>query len=105
MVMRYRPNTIVSAVTHQEVVTKLLRYGIPFQEIDIFLGVTFPTVIASDRQPANVAAQLHHEYRDHRVSYSDCSCLALAKLQGLPVLTGDGKWAEIPLKVDVKLFK
>jgi PIN domain nuclease of toxin-antitoxin system len=103
MVMKQLSNAIVSAVTHQEVVTKLLCFDIPIREIDMFLNATFPNVIPVDRQQANFAAQLHHEYRSHRFSASECSCVALVKHQGLTLLASDAKWAEISQDFEVKL--
>jgi PIN domain nuclease of toxin-antitoxin system len=80
----------------------LLRFDIPICEIDIFLDATFPPVIPFDRLQAAMAAQFQHEYRVHRLLCDDCSSLALVKIQGLPVLTDNAQWAEIPLGVEVK---
>jgi ribonuclease VapC len=104
-VMKQRPNAIVSAVNHTEVISKLLRFGIPMEEIEIFLAEAFPTVIAFDQRQAAVAGRLHAENKVHRLSYADCACVALAKTQGIPVLTGDRKWVEISLNVEVRLFR
>lgn len=104
VVNAHRANAIVSAVNHMEVVSKLLRFDIPMNEIEIFLSEAFPSVTAFDHQQATLAAQLHAENRNHRLSYADAACLALAMTQNIPVLTGDRKWTTISLDVEVKLI-
>jgi PIN domain nuclease of toxin-antitoxin system len=105
VVNAHRANAIVSAVNHMEVVPKLLRFDIPMNEIEIFLSEAFPSVTAFDRQQANLAAQLHAENRNHRLSYADVACLARAMTRNILVLTGDRKWATVPLNVEVRLFR
>lgn len=105
VVMEQQLHALVSAVNHAEVVSKLLRFQMPMNEIAIFLNETFPKVIAFDKHQADMAGQLHDMHRVNGLSYADCSCLALAKLRGIPVLTGDRKWATIRLAVEVKLFR
>lgn len=100
-----RIGAILSAVNHTEVVSKLLRHGLTAEEIERFLVEVFPNVIAFDREQANLAAKLHAENKQHKLSYADCSCLALAMVQGIPVLTGDRKWTAIRLDVEVRLFR
>ena len=104
-VMKQRSNAIVSAVNHTEVVSKLVRFGMPMGEIEIFLAEAFPAVIAFDHQQADLAGRLHAENKVHRLSYADCACVALAMTQGIPVLTRDRKWLEIPLNVEVRMFR
>jgi ribonuclease VapC len=105
IVMNNRSNAIVSAVNHVEVVSKLLRFGMPLEEIDIFLCEAFPNVVAFDKQQADLAGQFHNAHRSLSLSYADCSSLALAKSHGLPVLTGDQKWATLALEVEVRLIR
>lgn len=105
VVMNYQANAIVSAVNHMEVVSKLLRFEMPLHEIEVFLAEAFPAVMSFDKQQADLAGQLHKMHRTAQLSYADCSCLALAKLHGIPVITGDRKWAAIPLGIDVQLFR
>lgn len=100
-----RADSIVSAVNHLEVVSKLIQHNIPFKEINRFLTEAFPNVIPFDQHQANVAAQLHAANRASNLSYADCACLALAMNHNIPVLTGDRKWATIPLNVEVRLFR
>jgi ribonuclease VapC len=105
VVNAHRANAIVSAVNHMEVVSKLLRVDMPMNEIEIFLSEAFSSVTAFDHQQANIAARLHAENRDHRLSYADAACLALAMTKNVPVLTGDRKWQIIPLDIEVMLIR
>jgi ribonuclease VapC len=105
VVNAHRANAIVSAVNHMEVVSKLLRFDIPMNEIEIFLSEVFPSVAAFDQQQATLAARLHAENRNHHLSYADAACLALAITRSLPVLTGDSKWKQLTLEVEVRLFR
>ena len=50
---------------------------------------------------AAMTAQIHNARRASRLSYADCSCLALAKLQVLPSLTGDRQCVAIPPVVEI----
>ena len=91
VVMEQQLHALVSAVNDAEVVSKLLRFQMPMNEIAIFLNETFPKVNEFDKHQADMAGQLHDMHRVNGLSYADCSCLALAKLRGIPVLTGDRK--------------
>ena len=105
VVNTHRANAIISAVNHMEVVSKLLRFDIPMNEIEVFLSEAFPTVTEFDQQQAAVAARLHAENRSNRLGYADAACLALAMTRGIPVVTGDRKWTMIPLGIEVRLFR
>ena len=105
VVNTHRANAIISAVNHMEVISKLLRFDIPMNEIEIFLSEAFPSVTEFDHQQAPLAAQLHAENRKHRLSYADTACFALAMTRNIPVLTGDRKWSTIPLDVEVRMFR
>ena len=104
-VMKHRANAFISTANKMEVISKLLRFEMTLEEIDFFLSETFPTVIAFDKHQATLAAEIHHSHRQHQRSYADSSCLALAKSQRIPVLTGDGKWTTLPLEVGVQLIR
>jgi PIN domain nuclease of toxin-antitoxin system len=105
MVRPARPDAVVSAVNHLEVVSKLLQTGLDEAEVRHFLDEAFPRVVPLDRSQADGAAKLHARSRELRLSYADCACLALAEARGFPVLTGDRKWTRIDLPVEVRLFR
>jgi len=105
MVRAARPDAVVSAVNHLEVVSKLLRTGLDEADVRHFLDEAFPRVVPLDRSQADGAARLHAESRELGLSYADCACLALAAERDLPVLTGDRKWTRIDVPVEVRLFR
>lgn len=100
-----RIDAILSAINHTEVVSKLLQFAIPMEEIDRFLSDAFPNVIPFDREQADLAGQLHARTRKEKLSYADCACLTLAAHCGLPVLTGDRKWECVSSPVEIRLFR
>jgi ribonuclease VapC len=104
-VLKQRANAIVSAVNQLEAISKLLQFDMAAADIDIFLSAVFPDVIAFDKHQAALAAEIHHQNRQHRISFADSSCMALARLHKIPVLTADRKWTTIPLDVDVQLVR
>ena len=105
MVRGARPDAVVSAVNHLEVVSKLLRVGLDEAEVHSFLDEAFPRVVPLGRAQADGAARLHAGSRELGLSYADCACLAFAAERGLPVLTGDRKWTRIDVPVEVRLFR
>jgi PIN domain nuclease of toxin-antitoxin system len=54
---------------------------------------------------AREAASLHAKTRKAGLSLADRACLALAKVQRLPVLTADRGWAGIEVGVKVELIR
>lgn len=104
-VLEYKDSATVSAVNQTEVISKLLRFEMPLPEIETFLSEAFPSVVAFDKRQASLAADIHQQNRHHRISYADASCMALATLNQSPVITGDRKWAEIPLSIAIRLFR
>lgn len=104
-VLAARPGAVLSALNHAEVVSKLLRRDMPWDEIDLFLADAFPQVVPLDREQADIAGRLHAATRKKKLSYADCACLALAAARGLPVLTGDRKWLEVPTEAEVRVFR
>lgn len=105
IVLKARPRGIVSAVNHMEVVSKLLRTKIDANEVTAFLAEAFPVVIPFDSEQADRAGRLHAACREKHISYADCACMALAAIRGLPVLTGDRDWLDLPLGLDIRCFR
>lgn len=54
---------------------------------------------------ARTAASLHAKTRKTGLSLADRACLALAKVQRLPVLTADREWAALDIGVKVELIR
>lgn len=63
------------------------------------------TLAAFDDKQALLAASLRQPTRGHRLSFADRACLALGMDCGLPILTGDRKWQELDLGLDIRLIR
>ena len=99
------PTALVSTVNLSEVVAKMLDRGASLDDLLQRLR-RFPfTVTAFDRDMAEKAGALRDRTRESNISFADRACLALALEHGLPVLTGDRKWAELGLPIDIRLIR
>ena len=95
---------LISAVNLSEVWGKTL----PLKKQDIarsIIEVAGITVVPFGQSEAVAAAQLAIRTRSKGISFADRACLALASVEGLPVLTGDHRWAELGLDLKVELFR
>jgi ribonuclease VapC len=98
---------VISAVNLGEVVQVQLRGGHLRAEIEETFGELGVTVAVVDAELAMAAAEMRATALAKGMSQADCICLALAKREGVPALTGDRKWLEVAgaLGVEVKLFR
>lgn len=84
-------------------------------EILQLLGPDLPDIIGTEQSiitvtdfttvQAQAAAAMHQATRVAGLGLGDRACLALAKVHGLPVLTGDRAWATLDLDIDVELIR
>ncbi len=96
---------LLSAVNLIEVRSKIIEATIdPAAAIAIIDRLEI-VVVPFTADQATIAADLWPVVKGKRVSLADRACLALAIDRGLPVLTGDRKWLELDLAVDVRLFR
>ena len=96
---------VVSAVNSAEVLTKLIRDGMPPAEAKMALEFCAPVVIAFDSEQAEVAAELIRLTQPFGLSLGDRACLALAIAKGAPVYTADRAWSELGVGVEVRLVR
>lgn len=99
------PGALVSTVNLSEAVAKMLDRGAP---LDLVLQRLrcFPfAIVAFDQDMAEKAGALRDRTRDSNISFGDRACLALALENALPVLTGDRRWAELELPLDIRLIR
>jgi PIN domain nuclease of toxin-antitoxin system len=68
------------------------------------LSVLQIDVVPVDRASADQALPLW-TWRKRNLSLGDRLCIGLARARGLPVLTGDRRWKELDLGVNVVLFR
>ena len=62
-------------------------------------------VVAFDIRQAVVAADLRTVTRHVGASLGDRACLALAKTNDWPILTGDRRLAELDIGIDIRLIR
>lgn len=62
-------------------------------------------VVPVDRAIADQAMPLWRWRKRNNLSLGDRLCIGLARTRGLPVLTGDRRWKDIDLGVEVVVFR
>lgn len=96
---------VISAVNLSEVVAKLADAGMPGDAIRRTLeGLPFE-VAAFDVAQAYEAGLLQTLTRRAGVSLGDRSCLSLARILGLAVLTTDRRWVTLGVGVEVRVIR
>lgn len=94
-------NAVVSSVTFFEVLEILISKGLDYKEAAQSLKDTFPNIEQFDAEQVIIASSLNN----HKLSFGDRACLALAKTKNLPVLTADKVWKELELNITVKFIR
>lgn len=99
------PGGRLSNVNYCEVLTRCLERGMDadFAERQIArLKIDRLPFTAAD---ARVAAELRTATRHRGLSLGDRACLALARREGLPVLTADRQWEGLDVGIDIRLIR
>lgn len=97
--------SLLSAVNLAEVATRLLDLGASAADIDGLLERLRCEVVPFDEGLALNAGLLRVQTRHLGLSVGDRACLALARREGLPVLTGDRAWRGLDVGVEVVLIR
>ena len=104
-VEEYLSEGILSTVNLSEVLTVLDSIGVPHQDARAMLVNLIKEIVVFDEEQAVVAAFLRKTTKPYGLSLGDRACLALAQIQGVPVLTADKVWKKIPHQVEVLLIR
>lgn len=96
---------LLTAVNAAEVVGRMQREGVPSSEIRLNLMTLGVSVESFDTELAIATGELEGSTRRHGLSLGDRACLALAKREGLPVLTADRAWADVDVGVKIELIR
>lgn len=96
---------IVSSVNFSEVITVLARKGLGQEQVVNSLKETFLHIEDFDTEQAIIAANLDEITKAQGLSLGDRACLALAKSKNLPVLTADKIWADLDLKIKIRIIR
>ena len=107
VVIGYLDQAMISAVNLGEIAQVQIRGGHSRDEAaDAFYQLGVP-VIDVDANLALLASEMRATALAKGMSQADCICLALAKREGVPALTGDRKWLDIAdvIGVEVQLIR
>ena len=97
------PEAVIGSVNLSEVIAKMQDKGIDDAIIDATLADLGLAVVPFDGEQAAIAGKLRTATRAFNVSLGDRACLALAKQQNCPAVTGDRAWKEFAKQIGVKL--
>ncbi len=98
-------DSVLSAVNLAEVITKLIDRGLSAEQASALSDQLSCEVLDADRRRASAVGVLHAKTRGSGVSLGDRFCLALAEELNLPALTGDRRWKELALGIEVQLIR
>ncbi len=101
----YLKKGIISAVNFSEAVTCLTRANISMTEARDLIKDLLSEVIPYDERQALLTAEFKLATKKQGLSLGDCACLALAKLNKLPVLTADKIWSKINLDIEILFIR
>lgn len=90
------PGAAISAVNLSEVIAKLVDQGTTETALRATLDSLGLTVYSFDTTLAYAAGLLRPSTRAFGLSLGDRACLALAEKLGLPAITADRAWLELP---------
>jgi len=96
---------LMSAVNYSEAIAKATDYGLPLETVKRALASLKLRMVPFDEEHAVMAASFRPATRKLHVSFADRACLSAAAVAGLPVLTGDRKWAKIDCGVEIVLIR
>jgi PIN domain nuclease of toxin-antitoxin system len=98
-------SALVSSINVSEVLTVLLRHGLPADVgRDLFEDLRVG-VVPFTLEHATRAAAIGAEFPRAGLSLGDRGCLALAREVDAPVVTSDRAWAELDVGVEVVLIR
>jgi PIN domain nuclease of toxin-antitoxin system len=95
----------ISAVNLSEVIAKLNEYGVPDETILTIINELGIECIPFDRDNAFKSGFLRKKTKSKNISFGDRACLALALLEGLPVITCDKAWESLDLPVEIRIIR
>ena len=99
------PSSVVSTVNLAEVIASLVNKGVSGADAEAALLTLDCKSEPFRREEAHLAGRLRESTRQAGLSLGDRACLALALSLGLPVLTADRAWRNLPLEVEVRLIR
>jgi PIN domain nuclease of toxin-antitoxin system len=99
------PSAAISSVNLSEVVTAMLNRGHDFTEAVSKVSRFALEVIDFTEDHAFEAARLRPLTAKQGLSLGDRACLALASIEGLPVMTADRSWGSVDVGVQIDVIR
>ena len=96
---------LISAVNAAEVTSRYMVEGGSSAATRAVLDDLYLEISPFDAEQAYLTGELHRQTRAYGLSLGDCACLALARSQGLPVVTADRAWRALPLDLEIVLIR
>ncbi len=98
-------NSVISAATLAEVLTKGLKRGVPPGEAYPAIVEWGVQIVAVDTAQARIAAELARAPKELDLSLGDRLCIALAIVRGCELMTSDGGILRLEADVSFKKFR
>ena len=105
MVTKHLPGAVISAVNLSEVYAKAIEKGSSLEDIQRYVAALPISTVPFDDEQAAVAATFRGKARQLNISFADTACLALGLVSGRVVISGEQKWQELGLAVQLKVFR
>lgn len=96
---------LLSSVNYSEILARCVDRGMGADLAERQIARLNMAIVPFDAGNARQAAQLREATRHRGLSLGDRACLALARREGLPVLTADRQWEGLDVGVDIRLIR
>lgn len=96
---------LLSSVHYSEILARCVDRGMGADLAERQIARLNIAIVPFDAGNARQAAQLREATRHRGLSLGDRACLALARREGLPVLTADRQWEGLDIGVDIRLIR
>jgi PIN domain nuclease of toxin-antitoxin system len=96
---------MISAVNYSEAVAKCIDKQVPPEKLAQAVAMLNLAIVPFSADHAHIAASFAAPTRPHNFSFADRACLSTATVARCPVLTGDRKWKDVSLGVDIILIR
>ena len=104
IVQQWLTDATICAVNYAEALQKLADTDHERMLMHAAIANLRVAIIDFDRQLADCVASIY-PHTTKGISLADRTCLALGMEPGAPVVTGDHKWSELPLDLEVIQFR
>ncbi len=94
-VIQYLPNCVMASVNFSEVITVLIRKGVPESEAITIANDLIGEVMSFNKDQSIEVAKLSQQTKTLGLSLGDRACLTLGKTLNLPVITADKIWKKL----------